>query len=82
MVSGSDSFILQNFYVKELAENFVLQLTVPNLIAWWSKYDPQRVADQFGTKRPTPPAVQPWGMTVGFIHDPSGVLWHVTEART
>ena len=82
MVSGSDSFILQNFYVKELAENFVLQLTVPNLTAWWNKYDPQRVADQFGTKPPTPPTMQAWGMTVGFIHDPSGVLWHITDART
>ena len=82
LVSGNDSFILQNFYVKELAENFVLQLTVADAIAWWNKYDPERVAGRFGAKTPVPPTLQAWEMIVGFIHDPSGVLWHVTEART
>ena len=81
MSNGNDSFILQNFYIKELAENFVLQLTAPDANAWWNKYDPGRAAEQFGTRPPTPPTLQPWGMIVGFVHDPSGVLWHVTEAK-
>ena len=81
MSNRDDSFILQNFYVKELADNFVLQLTVPDANAWWKTNDPERVAEQFATKPPTPPTLQPWGMIVGFIHDPSGVLWHVTEAK-
>ena len=81
LVSGNDSFILQNFYIKELAANFVVQLTVPNATTRWNKYNPERVADRFATEPPTPPALQNWGMIVGFIHDPSGVLWHVTEAR-
>ena len=80
MSNGDESFILQNFYVRELAENFVLQLTVPDATAWWNKHDPERVAEQFETKQPTPPTLQAWGMTVGFVHDPSGVLWHITEA--
>ncbi len=25
-------------------------------------------------------ALQPWGLKVGFVFDPSGVLWHVAEA--
>lgn len=82
MVTGNDSFILQNFYVKELAENFVVQLTVPDATAWWSICNRECVAVRFGTKPPTPPALQAWGIVVGFIHDPSGVLWHVTEAKT
>ncbi len=81
MSNGTDSFILQNFYVKEMAENFVLQLTVPDANAWWAKYDPAHVAKRFGTKLPTSPILQPWGMIVGFVHDPSSVLWQVTEAR-
>lgn len=81
MSSADDSFILQNFYVEELAANFVLQLTVPDASAWWDKFNPERVAKQFDTKPPTAPTVQPWGATVGYIHDPSGVLWHVTEAK-
>lgn len=26
------------------------------------------------------PALQGWGVTVGFVFDPSGVLWHMAEA--
>jgi uncharacterized glyoxalase superfamily protein PhnB len=81
MSNGADSFLLQNFYVKELADNFMLQLTVPDAHAWWNRYNPVHVAKQFETKSPTPPALQPWGQIVGFVHDPSGVLWHVTEAQ-
>jgi hypothetical protein len=32
---GSFSFILQDFYRKELAENFMLQLMVRNVDSWW-----------------------------------------------
>lgn len=81
MSNGTDSFILQNFYVKELAENFMLQLSVPDANAWWNEHDPAQIAEQFGTKSPTPPTLQPWGLIVGFIHDPCGVLWHVSQAR-
>lgn len=81
MANAADSFILQNFYVKELADNFMLQLTVPDANAWWAEYDVSGVASEFGTKPPTLPALQPWGPVVGFVHDPSGVLWHVTEAK-
>lgn len=80
MSNGIDSFILQNFYVKESADNFMVQLSVADVAAWWTKYDPDRLADEFGTKPPTSPSIQPWGLVVGFIHDPSGVLWHLTEA--
>ncbi len=78
MSFGTDSFILQNVYVPELAANFMVQLSVGDGRAWWDDHDPERLAEQFGTKPPTAPVLQPWGLVVGFIHDPSGVLWHVT----
>ena len=81
MANGTDSFILQNFYVTELADNFMLQLTVPDAKAWWAEHDLDRVAEMFATKPPKPPALQPWGAIVGFVYDPSGVLWHITEAQ-
>lgn len=81
MSNGSDSFLLQNFYVKELAENLMLQLSVPDIQAWWHEVDPENIADRFATKPPSPPTLQPWGLVVGFLHDPSGVLWHVTEVQ-
>lgn len=82
MSTGSDSFLLQNFYVKELAENLMLQLSVPDIQAWWNQYCPENLADRFDTRPPSPPALQPWGLVVGFLHDPCGVLWHVTEAAS
>ena len=77
---GSFSFILQNFYVKEVAENCMLQILVRDVDAWWSRADPSRLVDAFGVKPPASPTLQSWGMKVGFIFDPSGVLWHVAEA--
>lgn len=79
MSNGDASFLLQNFYVKELAENFMVQLVVSDCREWWHRHNPAAVAERFGAPAPTAPAVQPWGLTVGFVHDPSGVLWHITE---
>ena len=78
MSNGRDSFLLQNFYVKELAENLMLQLSCADVEAWWTEHDPESLAERLGTRPPLPPTRQPWGMVVGFLHDPSGVLWHVT----
>jgi hypothetical protein len=65
IMSNSDaSFILQNFYVKELAHNVMVQRVVA-ACAW----------DQSSIK----PAIQPKGSKVGFI-DMYRVLWHVSVA--
>lgn len=71
-------FLLQNFYVKDLADNFMVQLFVADLDAWWERT--AAVAERFGTPTPRAPALQPWGIRVGYLVDPSGVLWHVAEA--
>lgn len=77
---GSFSFILQDFYRQELAENLMLQLMVRDLDAWWRDAAPAQHAATAGAKPPADPAMQDWGMRVGFVFDPSGVLWHVAEA--
>jgi hypothetical protein len=77
---GSFSFLLQNFYVMELAENFMLQLMVRNLDLWWERVSAANLVETFGVMPPRAPAMQPWGMKVGFLADPSGVLWHVAES--
>ncbi len=76
---GSFSFILQDFHVAALAENFMVQMLVRDVTAFWRGLDVDRLVVEFGVKPPKPPALQPWGMKVGFIHDPSSVLWHVAE---
>lgn len=80
IADGACSFLLQDFYVKDLAENLMVQLVVSDLDAWWRERDPESVAVKFGSRQPIAPAMQPGGRKVGFIHDPCGVLWHVTEA--
>ena len=34
-----------------------------------------------GVPEPKPPTMQPWGLRIAYVIDPSGVLWHVAERR-
>lgn len=77
---GSFGFILQNRYVAAFAENCMVQILVRDADAWWTKADPFRLVADFGVKPPKAPEMQSWGLKVGFVYDPSGVLWHVAEA--
>lgn len=74
--------ILQNFYVKEFAENLMIQLSVRDVEQWWRRIDSAELLVTFGVKVPRAPTVQSWGMKVGFLFDPSGVLWHVTQTAS
>lgn len=79
MKLGGCSFILQDFYVKESAENCMVQLLVRDVDAWWARVNGAALVAEFGVKPPCAPAMQDWGLKVGFLFDPSGVLWHVAE---
>jgi hypothetical protein len=78
---GASSFILQRYYQKEWAENFMMQLMVDDLDAWWSHVSSLALPASFSVPEPKPPALQPWGLRVSYVIDPSGVLWHVTQRR-
>ena len=78
---SSGGFILQRYYQKEWAENFMMQLMVDDLDAWWAHIQSLDLAGQFGVAAPRPPAMQPWGLRVAYVVDPSGVLWHVAQRR-
>jgi len=69
--------LLQNLYVKGWAENLMLQLFVRNLDGWWQRT--AGLVDRFGVQPSRAPKVQPWGLRVGFLFDPAGVLWQVSE---
>jgi len=72
---GGAGFLLQNYYVREFAENCMNQLFVADLDGWWPRTD--GLAERFGVRPPIAPEMQKWGIRVGFMFDPSGVLWHV-----
>jgi uncharacterized glyoxalase superfamily protein PhnB len=78
---GGSGFILQRYYQKEWAENFMMQLMVDDLDAWWSHIQSLDLPKAFGVPMPKPPAMQSWGLRVGYVIDPSGVLWHVAQRR-
>ena len=79
--AGSGGFILQRYYQKEWAENFMMQLMVDDLDAWWAHLNTLNLAATFGVPPPKAPAMQPWGLRVAYVIDPSGVLWHVAQRR-
>jgi uncharacterized glyoxalase superfamily protein PhnB len=78
---GASGFILQRHFQKDWAENFMMQLMVDDLDAWWAHLVSLDLPKQFGVRAPKAPALQPWGLRVAYVVDPAGVLWHVAQRR-
>jgi len=76
--TGVGGFILQRYHT---AEHFMMQLMVDDLDAWWAHIQALDLRAKFGVPAPQPPAMQPWGLRVAYLIDPSGVLWHVAQRR-
>lgn len=76
---GSHAFLLQGHYVKEWAENAVMHVLVNDVQAWWRHLNSLDLASQFGVTPPAPPRAEPWGLTVTYLCDPTGILWHFAE---
>jgi uncharacterized glyoxalase superfamily protein PhnB len=79
--AGSGGFILQRYYQKDWAENFMMQLMVDDLDAWWTHITALDLPKHFGVPPPKAPAMQSWGLRIAYVVDPSGVLWHVSQRR-
>ncbi len=76
---GTTTFILQNYYQKDWAGNFMMQIMVEDLDAWWAHIEALDLPAKFGIPKLKPPAIQSWGLRVGYVIDPCGVLWHFAE---
>jgi hypothetical protein len=76
---GTHAFLLQGHYVKEWAENTVMHVLVNEVDAWWRHINSLDLANRFGVAPPAAPRVEPWGLTVAYVFDLSGVLWHFAE---
>jgi catechol 2,3-dioxygenase-like lactoylglutathione lyase family enzyme len=79
--AGSGGFILQRYFQEEWASNFMMQLLVDDLDAWWVHIESLDLPKAFGVPAPRAPAMQPWGLRTAYVVDPSGVLWHVAQRR-
>lgn len=76
---GNFSFLLQDFYVKEFAENLMMHLLVRDLDQRWQHIASLDLAKRFGVKAPNPQKLESWGLRVAYVWDPAGVLWHVAS---
>lgn len=76
---GGFRFLLQKFYVKDHAGNFMMQLYVEDADAWWERIAGAGLQQKYQLHQAKPPALQPWGLRVLYLSDPSGVLWHIAD---
>jgi hypothetical protein len=68
------AFLLQNFYLKEQADNFKMHLWVEDVDAWWQHIS--AAAAPFGITV-EPPQDRAWAMRDFPLIDPSSVLWRI-----
>ena len=78
---GSFRFLLQTFYVAQHAGNFMMSLSVEDADAWWEHIQRRGFTKKYPGIVCKPPEMQPWGIRVLYLSDPSGVLWHITDMR-
>jgi len=79
MTFGACSFLLQDFYVQQWADNTVLHLFVSDLQRWWSHIQALDLPARYGIKA-SAPRLESWGAEVAGLVDPAGVLWRVHQA--
>ncbi|MEZ5966781.1 MAG: glyoxalase [Planctomycetota bacterium] len=78
---GAGGFVLQPYDAPDFAGHFMMQLMVEDLDAWWVHLVALDLPRRFAVPPPKAPAMQPWGLRVAYVVDPSGVLWHVAQVR-
>ena len=74
--AGECAFLLQRFYVKEHAENFMMHMLVTDVDAWWRRVGQSDLEAKYGVQA-FPPVDRPWAIRDFTIKDPTGVLWRI-----
>lgn len=79
MELGASYFFLQRAYVKEWAENMMLNLVVDDAKGWFDKATKVKAEGGFETVSVGPPHHEPYGATVVHLIDPAGVCLHFAQ---
>jgi len=79
---GNVRFLLQDFYVKQWAHNFMLYIDVTDAQAWYEHISRIINTGDFGSARLNPPKEEAYGALVTYVWDPCGVLLHFAEPLT
>jgi uncharacterized glyoxalase superfamily protein PhnB len=78
---GSFSFLLQKFHVQQHAENFMMGLMVEDADLWWEHFEQIGLRERYPHIMLKPPTMQPWGIRVLYMSDPTGILWHISDRK-
>jgi catechol 2,3-dioxygenase-like lactoylglutathione lyase family enzyme len=76
---GPFAFLLQDFDAEGFSSNFMMHLLVHDVDSWWSRIAALDLATNYDVRPPSPPKLQPWGLIVAYVVDPTGVLWHIAQ---
>jgi hypothetical protein len=71
-------FYLQDAYVKDWIDNTMLFLEVEDVNKFWTELLDLDLPAKYENIKLVPVREMDWGKEC-FIHDPSGILWHVGE---
>jgi hypothetical protein len=76
--TGNMAFYLQDYYNEDWVSNTMLFMEVDDVARFWNELITLDLPTKYKDVRLKPIVNLDWGSEC-FIHDPSGVLWHVGE---
>lgn len=74
--TGELAFYLQRAYVQDWIDNSMIFLEVEDVERFWNELQTLNLPDKYPGVKLTPIRTHDWGKEC-FIHDPSGILWHI-----
>jgi hypothetical protein len=75
---GTVGFYLQKAYVQDWIDNTMIFLEVDDVEAYWSELVSLDLPAKFPGAKLAPIRHADWGSEC-FVHDPSGILWHIGQ---
>ncbi|PAW94419.1 glyoxalase [Mucilaginibacter sp. MD40] len=73
---GDTAFYLQKYYNKDWVDNTMVFMEVDNAQRYYEELQALDLPSKYPGSRVSPVRVDTWGDEC-FVHDPSGVLWHI-----
>lgn len=71
-------FYLQDAYVQDWVDNSMIFLEVEDVDRYWKELLDLKLTSKYKNVKLTPIRKYDWGKEC-FMHDPSGILWHIGE---
>ena len=72
------AFYLQHAYIKDWIDNSMIFLEVEDVACYWNELLALDLTSKYKSVKLIPIKEYAWGREC-FIHDPSGILWHIGE---